>query len=113
MTVYDFVDPQTLADIYARTDIAITRASATTLSELALYAVRMCIIPLRITSGQVENAEIYCTQGHEILDERTFDARTLAMSIDRLASSSGDFETRDDISAAKTIESHIVSLLQR
>jgi len=72
VTVYDFVDQKTLGKIYKKTDIAITRAGATTLWELNNFWIHSIIIPLKNSAGnhQQSNAEYFSENfGSNILDE--------------------------------------------
>ena len=72
VTVHDFVDQNTLWKIYKKTDIAITRAGATTLWELNNFGIHSIIIPLKNSAGnhQLSNAEYFEeTFGSNILDE--------------------------------------------
>jgi UDP-N-acetylglucosamine--N-acetylmuramyl-(pentapeptide) pyrophosphoryl-undecaprenol N-acetylglucosamine transferase len=61
VTVYDFVDQKTLWKIYKKTDIAITRAGATTLWELNNFGIHSIIIPLKNSANnhQQINAEYF------------------------------------------------------
>jgi UDP-N-acetylglucosamine--N-acetylmuramyl-(pentapeptide) pyrophosphoryl-undecaprenol N-acetylglucosamine transferase len=70
--VYDFVDQKTLWKIYKKTDIAITRAGATTLWELNNFGIHSIIIPLKNSAAnhQQSNAEYFNENfGSNILDE--------------------------------------------
>lgn len=72
VTVYDFVDQKTLWKIYKKTDIAITRAWATTLWELNNFGIHSIIIPLKNSAAdhQQSNAEYFTEAfGSNVLDE--------------------------------------------
>ncbi len=70
--VYDFVSQEKLWEIYAKTDIAITRAWATTLWELYYFWIHAIIIPLKTSaaSHQEKNALFFKEKfGSNVLDE--------------------------------------------
>lgn len=56
VTLYDFVNQKEMWEIYKKTDIAITRAWATTLWELYFFWIHSIIIPL---SGSAQNHQTY------------------------------------------------------
>ncbi|MFK7779564.1 MAG: UDP-N-acetylglucosamine--N-acetylmuramyl-(pentapeptide) pyrophosphoryl-undecaprenol N-acetylglucosamine transferase [Candidatus Gracilibacteria bacterium] len=70
--VHDFLTQKRLGKILKKTDIAITRAGATTLWELNMFGIHSIIIPLTGSAGnhQKENA-IYFNEkfGSDVLDE--------------------------------------------
>jgi UDP-N-acetylglucosamine--N-acetylmuramyl-(pentapeptide) pyrophosphoryl-undecaprenol N-acetylglucosamine transferase len=59
--IYDFVSQEKLWEIYAKTDIAITRWWATTLWELYYFGIHAIIIPLKNAAWnhQMENAKFF------------------------------------------------------
>lgn len=59
--IYDFINQEDLGEIYKRTDIAITRAWATTLWELYFFGIHSIIIPLEWSASnhQEENANYF------------------------------------------------------
>lgn len=69
--IHDFVNQKQLWEIYKQTDIAITRGSATVLSELFYFGIHSIIIP--ITNAwwhQIHNAKYYNKEvWSDILDE--------------------------------------------
>ncbi len=68
--VYDFVDSQTLWNIYCKTDIAITRAWTTSLEEMTLFNIKKIIIPIPRTHDQNQNAIFYKNKYNDhILDQ--------------------------------------------
>ncbi|MDQ7008856.1 MAG: UDP-N-acetylglucosamine--N-acetylmuramyl-(pentapeptide) pyrophosphoryl-undecaprenol N-acetylglucosamine transferase [Candidatus Gracilibacteria bacterium] len=69
--VHDFVNQKELGIIYKQTDIAITRGSATTLSELYYFGIHSIIIPITNAGNhQIYNAQYYKEKvGSDILDE--------------------------------------------
>ena len=69
--VYDFVSQKELWIIYKNTDIAITRGSATTLSELFFFWIHSIIIPItNAWNHQIYNAKYYNEKyWSDILDE--------------------------------------------
>jgi UDP-N-acetylglucosamine--N-acetylmuramyl-(pentapeptide) pyrophosphoryl-undecaprenol N-acetylglucosamine transferase len=72
VTVHDFIDQKTLWKIYKKTDIAITRAGATTLWELNNFGIHSIIIPLKNSASnhQQINAEYFNENfGSNVLDE--------------------------------------------
>lgn len=72
VTVHDFVDQKTLGKIYKKTDIAITRAWATTLWELNNFGIHSIIVPLKNSAAnhQQSNADYFAEAfGSNVLDE--------------------------------------------
>lgn len=69
--VHDFVNQKELGIIYKNTDIAITRGSATTLSELFFFWIHSIIIPItNAWNHQIYNAKYYNEKyWSDILDE--------------------------------------------
>ncbi len=69
--IHDFVNQRELWKIYKQTDIAITRGSATVLSELYNFGIHSIIIPItNAWNHQIHNAEFYNTNyWSDILDE--------------------------------------------
>lgn len=59
VTIYDFVSQKQLWEIYKKTDIAITRAGATTLWELYFFGIHSIIIPL---DGSAQNHQVINAQ---------------------------------------------------
>ncbi len=83
VTVHDFVDQKTLWKIYKKSDIAVTRAGATTLWELYNFGVHSIIVPLPESAGnhQEKNAQYFENKfGSNILDENN----NLSLEIFRL-----------------------------
>jgi UDP-N-acetylglucosamine--N-acetylmuramyl-(pentapeptide) pyrophosphoryl-undecaprenol N-acetylglucosamine transferase len=72
--LFDWIDAKDIPHILDGTDVAITRASATTLAELTTRSIRLIIIPLAISAGnhQFYNGKIYEKLGHKLIDEITF-----------------------------------------
>lgn len=70
--IFDWIPQQDIPHILDETDIAITRASATTLAELATRPLHMIIIPLALSARnhQMINAQIYEQKGHVIMQEK-------------------------------------------
>lgn len=75
--VFDWIPQSDIPHILDGVDIAITRASATTLAELATRPIHLIIIPLAISAGnhQVQNAQIYEQMAHMILLEDDLEKR--------------------------------------
>lgn len=72
VTLYDFISQEELGKIYMETDIAITRAWATTLFELYYFGIHSIIIPLKSSAGshQEKNALFFKENfWSDILDE--------------------------------------------
>lgn len=71
ISLYDWIDPHTLASIFRDTQLIVTRGSATTLSESDLFKVRKIIIPLPWSSmnHQYHNAKWYKDNRDDILLE--------------------------------------------
>ena len=70
--VFDWISQEDIPHILDGAEIAITRASATTLAELATRSIHLIIIPLAISAGnhQVCNAESYKKDGHTVILEK-------------------------------------------
>ena len=72
VTVHEFVDQKTLWKIYKKTDIAITRAWATTLWELNNFGIHSIIVPLKNSAAnhQQSNADYFAEKfWSDVLDE--------------------------------------------
>lgn len=72
VTLYDFISQEELWEIYKKTDIALSRAGATTLWELYFFGIHTIIIPLEWSAQnhQVLNAKYFQeTFGSDILKE--------------------------------------------
>lgn len=69
--VFDWIPQADLPHILDGTNIAITRASATTLAELTTRPIHLIIIPLAISAGnhQYLNAQVYEKIGHTLIIE--------------------------------------------
>lgn len=87
VTCVDFATPQELVEIYANTDIAITRASGTTMSEMSLFGIKMLMIPLEVASfnHQYYNALEFQKYGHTILSERSLITEEFVRSLTELS----------------------------
>ncbi len=81
--VFDWIPQSDIPHILDGTDIAITRASATTLAELATRPIHLIIIPLAISAGnhQLKNAQVYEKAGHTMILEADLDQRNLGETI--------------------------------
>ncbi|MDD2891990.1 MAG: glycosyltransferase, partial [Candidatus Gracilibacteria bacterium] len=68
----DWISQDDLPHILDGADIAITRASATTLAELTTRPIHLIIIPLAISAGnhQVYNARMYEREKHTVIYEQ-------------------------------------------
>jgi UDP-N-acetylglucosamine--N-acetylmuramyl-(pentapeptide) pyrophosphoryl-undecaprenol N-acetylglucosamine transferase len=80
--VVDFIDD--MAAAYSRADLAVTRAGALTISELAAAGVGALLVPLphAIDDHQNRNAEAFVAGGAgRLLPERETDAATMAQAI--------------------------------
>lgn len=68
---YDFINQNELKNIYQKTDIAITRAWATSLAELEAFGVKMIIIPLKESANnhQYYNALSYRDRWNIMIEE--------------------------------------------
>jgi UDP-N-acetylglucosamine--N-acetylmuramyl-(pentapeptide) pyrophosphoryl-undecaprenol N-acetylglucosamine transferase len=66
VTTYDFLDHHQLAPLFARTDIALTRWSATTLAELEYFNIPKVIVPLP-SHDQPLNAKWYAQEKWDIV----------------------------------------------
>lgn len=72
--LYDFVNQKELGEIYKKTDIAITRAGATTLWELYFFGIHSIIIPLEWSAQnhQEHNAAYFKENfGSDVLSENS------------------------------------------
>jgi len=87
--VYPFFD--NMADLYRRSDLAITRSGAGTIFELALYGLPAIVIPYPFAQAhQKENAEVFARNSAVILkEEKELNGRWLAEQIRLLANDSG------------------------
>lgn len=110
VTVHDFVDQKTLGKIYKKSDIAITRAWATTLWELYNFWVHAIIAPLSESAGnhQEKNAQYFEEKyGSNVLDENN----NLSLEIFRLLQKyktlrKSGVNLNDFFKSLKTIETH-------
>lgn len=77
--VFDWIAQEDIPHILDGTDIAITRASATTLAELATRPIHLIIVPLAISAGdhQLYNAQVYKRDGHTMILEQDLEKNTL------------------------------------
>lgn len=73
--VFDWIAQRDIPHILDGADIAITRASATTLAELTTRPIHLIIVPLAISAGnhQIENARVYEKHGHTVILEADLD----------------------------------------
>ena len=71
VNVYDFVDQNILKNLYYTSDLAITRAGATTLAEIEAFNIRMIIIPLTESANnhQYYNALEYEKKWNVLINE--------------------------------------------
>ena len=71
MTLLDWLDTEDQSPIFANTDLAITRGSATTLAELDLFGIKKIIIPLpsAARNHQYHNALEYAKNGDIMLEQ--------------------------------------------
>lgn len=69
----DFATPEEMADIYAKTDIALTRSSGTTMAEMDLFFIRMIMVPLDVASfdHQFYNAREIEDEQHILIREES------------------------------------------
>jgi UDP-N-acetylglucosamine--N-acetylmuramyl-(pentapeptide) pyrophosphoryl-undecaprenol N-acetylglucosamine transferase len=91
--IHDFVSQKELWIIYKNTDIAITRGSATTLSELYFFGIHSIIIPItNAWDHQIYNAEFYNKNfWSDILDEN----KNLSLEIFRKLNNYSDLRKND------------------
>lgn len=70
--VFNWISQDDIPHILDGADIAITRASATTLAELSTRSLHLIIIPLAISAGnhQIFNAETYKKMGNTLIQEQ-------------------------------------------
>lgn len=73
--VFDWISQTDIPHILDGAEFAITRASATTLAELATRPIHLIIIPLAISAGdhQLNNARVYEREGHTVILEEDLD----------------------------------------
>ena len=104
--MFDWIPQSDIPHILDGTDIAITRASATTLAELSTRPIHLMIIPLALSAGghQVRNAQVYEKNGHTVVLEEDLEKRNVG---DILRSSH-----RPIASNTKTIISPILRLFE-
>lgn len=69
--VFDWISQADIPHILDGSEIAITRASATTLAELSTRPLHLIIIPLAISAGnhQISNARVYEKEDHTVILE--------------------------------------------
>jgi UDP-N-acetylglucosamine:LPS N-acetylglucosamine transferase len=70
--IFDWIEQEDIPHILDGVEVAITRASATTLAELATRPIYLIIIPLALSAGnhQLSNARVYEHEGHTIILEQ-------------------------------------------
>lgn len=110
VTVHEFVDQKTLGKIYKKSDIAITRAGATTLWELNNFGIHSIIVPLSESAWnhQVKNAAYFEEKfWSNILEENT----NLSLEIFRLLQKykslrKSGLNLNNFFKSLKTIEQH-------
>jgi len=110
VTVHEFVDQKTLGKLYKKSDIAISRAGATTLWELYNFGVHTIIVPLSESAGdhQNKNAEYFHDKfSSDVLDENN----NLSLEIFRLlqkykALRKSGVNLNDFFKSLKTIENY-------
>lgn len=70
--ILDWIEKEDQRDVFQKTDIAITRGSATTLAELDVFEIQKVIIPLPISAGnhQFYNAKEYEKKGDTLLEQK-------------------------------------------
>ncbi len=80
---------QDMASLYKEADLVISRAGATTLSELAIVGKAAILIPYPTAADnhQLRNAEYYATGGAVILEEKNATAKQLADNIKEILGS--------------------------
>jgi len=73
--IFDWISQSDIPRILDGAEIAITRASATTLAELSTRSIHLIIIPLAISAGdhQIWNARVYGQYGHTVILEQDLD----------------------------------------
>ncbi|MDD5197821.1 MAG: glycosyltransferase [Candidatus Gracilibacteria bacterium] len=78
--VFDWISQADIPHILDGADIAITRASATTLAELSTRPIHLVIIPLAISAGnhQVWNARVHEKNGHTVILEKDLKKRNMS-----------------------------------
>lgn len=78
--VFDWIPQSDIPHILDGAEIAITRASATTLAELATRPIHLIIVPLAISAGdhQLRNARVYERDGHTVLLESDLETSDIA-----------------------------------
>lgn len=59
VSVYEFVDQQTMGELLALCDVAITRGGTTSLAEQQLFGLKKIIIPIPWTHDQMKNGMYY------------------------------------------------------
>ena len=85
--IFDWIDQSDIPHILDDADIAITRASATTLAELSTRPIGLMIVPLAISAGnhQTINAWIYRQWGHSVLSEENLSHTNIQHIIESLS----------------------------
>lgn len=82
--VFDWISQDDLPHILDGADIAITRASATTLAELTTRPIHLIIIPLALSAGnhQIYNAQIYEREKHTVMLEQNLEQINIGKLLD-------------------------------
>jgi UDP-N-acetylglucosamine--N-acetylmuramyl-(pentapeptide) pyrophosphoryl-undecaprenol N-acetylglucosamine transferase len=95
--VFDWINQSDIPQILDGTEIAITRASATTLAELVTRPIHLLIIPLAISAGnhQLYNARVYEKNGHTIILEENLSTTDIG-SLMGDAVSTSDINTQEN-----------------
>lgn len=77
---FEFINQQKLWEIYKKTDIAITRAWATSLAELEAFGIRMIIVPLTESANnhQHYNALSYTEEGNVLVTDLDLQEKLIA-----------------------------------
>ncbi|MBW7954616.1 UDP-N-acetylglucosamine--N-acetylmuramyl-(pentapeptide) pyrophosphoryl-undecaprenol N-acetylglucosamine transferase [Candidatus Gracilibacteria bacterium] len=91
VTLYDFVSQKELGTIYQKTDIAISRAGATTLWELYFFGIHTIIVPLlnSAQNHQINNANYF---KNEFQSDVLNDDENLSLEIFRKLTKYKDFK---------------------
>lgn len=108
--VFDWLDRSMLSKIYHESDIAIIRPAATSLAEMQMFAIRMIMIPLGVSSyyHQYHNAVSWMGthEGHAMLEEKDLDQLPKILAA-QIGTRKTALEPKSELSAVAVIASYL------
>lgn len=107
---HDFLSQEDIAVAYARSDVVVTRAGATSLAEIEASGTEMVIVPLEGSANdhQWANARAFAAKGYEVLPESSLSELASA-----LRSAFSKKSRRSAVSAADGVRKTVRVLLGR